>query len=53
MEALFDQENYLTSQSPASLPEMSWLAMIFLFWSDLSHFKLDVDGVKTKVGILN
>ena len=32
---------------------MPWLAIIFLFWSYLSHFKSDYDGVKSKVGPFN
>ena len=45
--------NQLTSQPPASLPEILWQAMIFLFWSYIHHFKSNFDGVKSKVGLLN
>ena len=34
-------------------PEMPWLAMTFLFWLYLGHFKSDFDSVKTKVGFVN
>ena len=49
MEALLNQ----TKSTTASIPEMQWLAMIFLFWLYLSHFKTDFDGAKSKVGLLN
>ena len=48
-----NQVNQLTSQPPASLPEMLWLAIIFLFGSYLSHFKSDFHCVKNKVGSFN
>ena len=41
------------SEPPASLPEMLWLAMIFLLWAYVTHFKTDFDEVKNKVGLLN
>ena len=45
--------NQLTCQPPASLPERPWLAMIFFFWSYLSHFYSDFDCVKSKVSLFN
>ena len=42
--------NYLASP-PASLPEMTWLAMIFLWYRN--HCKLDFVGVKSKIGLPN
>ena len=47
------QANQLTSQPPASLPEMPWLAIIFLFWSYLSHFQSDFDCVKSLFNLYN
>ena len=34
-------------------PLLPWLALIFLFWSYLSHFQSDLDCVKSKVGFFN
>ena len=31
---------------------MLWLAMIFLFWPFLIHFKSDLDYIKSKSGLL-
>ena len=50
MEALFNQTNKSTT---ASLPEMQWLAMIFLFWLYLSHFKTDFDGAICTIKVAN
>ena len=43
----------LIDSKPASLPEMLWLAMVWLFKPYISHWKSDFDGVKNKDGQLN
>ena len=43
----------LFNQTRSTLPEMLWLAMIFLFWSYLSYLDSDFDGVRIKAGLLN
>ena len=43
-----NQVNQLTNQPPASLPEMMWLPLIFLFWSYLSHFKSNFEFSQPK-----
>ena len=42
----------LTSQPPASLPQILWLAIIWLFWPYLSHLKSNYNGVKIKGSLL-